>query len=50
VFLADPGETRGCSTNTFVRNSFSHLLDKISLPAPVEDGAFRNKRDYVSIL
>ena len=50
IFLADPGEARGCSTNTSV---IQWLFVKISLRrchAPmVEDGAFSHKIDYVTI-
>ena len=54
MYLADPGEARGCSTNTSVTNSLSHSrFVKISLQRRhalvVKDGAFSHKIDYVSI-
>ena len=49
-FLADFGEARGCSTNSFVINWLSNPLFKISLRCRhalmVEDGAFSHKIDY----
>ena len=47
-YLADPGKARGCSTNTFVIDSFSwRWFVKISLPRRhalmVADGAFSHK-------
>ena len=51
-FFADPGEARGCSTNSLVINSVSNTLVKISLrrrhALMVEDGAFSHKIDYVT--
>ena len=51
AFLADPGEARGCSTNTFVINSVSDPLVKISLrrrhALMVGDSASSHKIDYV---
>ena len=58
LLLADPGEARGCSTNTFVINSLINSLSrssfvKISLRRRhtliVEDGAFSHKIDYFTI-
>ena len=35
LYLADPGEARGCSTNTFVINSFIHSVSQsVSQPFP----------------
>ena len=55
--LAEPGEARGCFTNTFViyslPNGLSHSLVKISIQRRhalmVEDGAFSNKKDYITV-
>ena len=53
MFLADPGEVRGCSTNTFVINSFSDPLVKISLRCrhaqTVQNGASSHKTNYIDI-
>ncbi len=58
ILLADPGEARGCSTNTSVIHSFIHSLIqswfvKISLwrrhALSVADGDFSHKIDYVTI-
>ena len=56
--LADPGEARGCSTNTYVTHWFinwlSNPLVKISLRCrqaqTVKNGAFSHKKNYIEIL
>ena len=53
LLLADPGEARGCSTNTPVNNSLTGPLVKIFLRCRhalmVEDGVFSHTIDYVPI-
>ena len=58
MLLAEPGEARGCSTNTFVIHS---LINSLSQPFPptalwqghaqtVRDSTFSYKIDYVIVI
>ena len=54
VFLADPGEARGCSINSFVINWFSHPFPLTALrhrhAQTVRDSSLSFKIDYVIVM
>ena len=54
MLLADPGEARGCSTNTFVTDSFSDPLVPTALRGrhaeTVRDSSSRYKLNYVKVI